>query len=182
MKLEDDSLRLILLKHFFSHFCKKEVSNISSSTFDKYQQYYQEMNLTKWMVYVRDIGLGQFQKIIPLRKFKAIFLKYQNSDQCLTFDTFQKALSTVLTTLYPHDSAQGYELLGIFSSDNFKHKYQQLGLFPPTINLKPPNSRKMLGVSSLSKIRRDFVATSKISIVSFDDRPQRKVSVKFKNV
>ena len=58
---------------------------MSKATFDQYEQYYNEMNLTKWMLYIKDMGYYSFSRKIKQKHFKTYFTKFENDRKCLSF-------------------------------------------------------------------------------------------------
>ena len=64
------------LRQFFTFYCKQATNKIDNSTFDRYEQYYNELNLTKWMHYLRDVGYFKFAPKIKQKQYKAVFVKH----------------------------------------------------------------------------------------------------------
>jgi len=81
----------------------KQANAVSNATFNQYEQHYNSINLTKWMHFIRDIGLNTYSKVMNPKKMKEVFMKFENQEKILTFELFQVAVNELMRLLFGED-------------------------------------------------------------------------------
>jgi predicted transcriptional regulator len=61
------------------------------------------MCLTKWMLYLKEIGLLNYNKNASIQKARHIFVKYQDSKKRFLFNNFKNAVLELLSLIYNED-------------------------------------------------------------------------------